>query len=61
MSVKKVAKKLKQQQGQTHLGKSDFQRFVNEEAKERFKSQMKARKFHLEKGFLLQDAVMGYL
>ena len=56
MPIKKEAKKMKQQQGQTHLGKSDFQRFVNEDAKEWFESQMKARKFHLEKGFILQDA-----
>ncbi|KAL5579151.1 hypothetical protein UlMin_011593 [Ulmus minor] len=57
MPVKKVAKKPKQQQGQTHLGRDDFQRFVNEEANERFESLLiKTRKFHHEKGFLFQEA-----
>ena len=46
---------MKQQQNQSHLGKDDSQRFINEEAKERFESKIKLRKFHMEKGFLMQD------
>ena len=50
-----MAKKPKQQQDQSHLGKDDSQRFVNEEAKEQFESKIKLRKFYQEKGFLLQE------
>ena len=35
----------------------DSQRFVNVEANERFESKIKLRKFHLEKGFLMQDTL----
>ena len=56
MPVKKIAKKPQLQQGQAHLGRDDSQRFVNEEAKQRFDALIKARKIHHEKGFLFQEA-----
>ena len=56
MPVKKIAKKSQLQQGQAHLGRDDCQRFVNEEAKQRFDTQIKARQLHNEKGFFLQEA-----
>ena len=56
MPVKKIAKKPQLQQGQAYLGRDDSQRFVNEEAKQRFDTLIKARKIHHEKGFLFQEA-----
>ena len=48
-----MAKKGKQQHGQPQLGHEDSQRFVNEEAKLQSEYEIKTRKFHQEKGFLI--------
>ena len=56
MPVKKMAKKPLLQRGTSQPGRDDSQKFVNEEAKQRFDTQIKARQLHNEKGFFLQEA-----
>ncbi|KAL5549974.1 hypothetical protein UlMin_000150 [Ulmus minor] len=55
MPVKKMAKKPSLQQRTAQPGRDDSQKFVNEEAKQRFDTLIKARQIHNEKGFLLQE------
>ncbi|KAL5569425.1 hypothetical protein UlMin_026000 [Ulmus minor] len=51
-----ASKKPQLQQGTAQPGRDDSQRFVNEEARQRFDTLIKARQIHNEKGFLLQEA-----
>ena len=53
MPVNRRSNKIKQQATQPQLGQDDFQRFVNEESQSCFDFEIKERKFHQEKGFLM--------